>query len=130
MKVEVSFRTNRIQRRLVSGSSVEIVELSSSVLFLHVAPCSFKPATKTLGFILFMHVFEDFLSKQLTDDAEAAVVERGRLGVVMHLNIKVQLLERPVVRLGHKLSSRRHVRLRNEQAAQPHVHVLRESTCT
>lgn len=44
--------------------------------------------------------------------------------------IQVEFLERPVVRLSHKLSGGSDVRLRNEQASQPHVQILKQEKST
>lgn len=61
-----------------------------------------------------------------TFDSKAAGVQRGALGRG-DINLQAQLLQRPAVGLGHVLAGSGDVSLRNKQAAEAHVDVLRDA---
>ncbi len=120
-----------IQHSCVSGSSVEMLVDSESLLLAQVAPCSFRPAetqTEHAQSPADTDTLLISLARSLTSDAEAAGVQRRSLRR-RHVHLQIQLLQRPAVDLSHVLPRGRDVGLRHEQTTQVHVDVLQESRC-
>lgn len=79
----------------------------------------------------FIPVTESSLGRMLccfipTFNSKAAGVQRGALGRG-DIDLQAQLLQRPAVGLGHVLAGSSDVSLRNKQAAEAHVDVLRDA---
>lgn len=115
-----------IQRSCVSGSSVEMVVDSESLLLAHVAPCSFRPADRQRSANARFRRSASLAGLALTFDAEAAGVQRRPLRG-RDVDLQTELLQRPAVDLRHVLTRGRDVCLRHKQTAQVHVDVLKES---